>query len=75
MIIFESEENARAAGDRISAIAADAPDEARSMASRSERSSLRPDDVVDTGSSSHGVPTFDLLEQLAEERPGQSSTF
>lgn len=27
MIIFESEENARAAGDRISAIAADAPDD------------------------------------------------
>jgi hypothetical protein len=27
MIIFDSEENARAAGDRISAIAADAPDD------------------------------------------------
>ena len=27
MILFESEENARAAGDRISAIAADAPDD------------------------------------------------
>ena len=27
MIIFDSEENARAAGDRVSAIAADAPDD------------------------------------------------
>ena len=27
MLIFESEENARAAGDRVSAIAADAPDD------------------------------------------------
>jgi hypothetical protein len=27
MIVFDSEENARAAGDRISAIAADAPDD------------------------------------------------
>src|SRR5438874_9988998 len=27
MIVFESEENARAAGDRVSAIAADAPDD------------------------------------------------
>jgi hypothetical protein len=27
MVIFDSEENARAAGDRVSAIAADAPDD------------------------------------------------
>jgi len=42
MIIFDSEEYARGAGDRVSAIAADAPATSRSMASRFERSSPPP---------------------------------
>ena len=43
MIIFDSEKDARAAGDRIRAIAADAPDDVTLDGVEVQRSSLRPD--------------------------------